>query len=59
MEFTSRPYINCLMLMTIDGKVTGNFLSSEKCVPYLKIYKKKKIELKSNGFICGKITMSE
>ena len=59
MEFTTRPYINCLMLMTLDGKVTGNFLSSEKCIPYFKVYNNIKKEIKSNGFICGKTTMSE
>ena len=55
----SRPYINLLMIMSIDGKVTGNFLSSEKCLPFLEIYSKKRKEFPSNGFICGKTTMSE
>ena len=55
----SRPYINLLMIMSIDGKVTGNFLSSEKCIPFLEIYSKKRKEFPSNGFICGKTTMSE
>ena len=47
------------MIMSIDGKVTGNFLSSEKCLPFLEIYSKKRKEFPSNGFICGKTTMSE
>ena len=47
------------MIMSLDGKVTGNFLSSEKCIPFLEIYSKKRKEYISDGFICGRTTMSE
>ncbi len=54
-----KPYINCFMIMTIDGKVTGNFLSSEKCSFFLSLYNKMNKEFKVDGFICGKTTMNE
>ncbi len=54
-----RPYINCFMLMTIDGKVTGNFLSSEKCRFFLNLYNKMNKEFKTDGIIYGKTTINE
>ena len=54
-----RPYINCFMLMTIDGKVTGNFLSSERCIFFLNLYNKMNKEFKTDGTIYGKTTMNE
>ena len=54
-----RPYINCFMLMTIDGKVTGNFLSSEKCTFFLNLYNKMNKEFKTDGIIYGKTTINE
>lgn len=52
----SRPYIICHMTMSIDGKVTGDFLSEESasaCEVYYEINR----TMKSNGFICGRVTM--
>ena len=34
----SRPYIHCFMLTTIDGKVTGKFLTNPECKPYVNKY---------------------
>jgi len=33
-----RPYVVCHMLMSIDGKVTGDFLNNEKCSESIEIY---------------------
>ena len=59
MTSSSRPYIHCFMLTSIDGKVTGNFLLNPEC----KLYVTKFIETDKNfnyqGFIYGKNTMKE
>lgn len=52
-----RPVVICHMLTSIDGKVTGNFLGSEKgssaCETYYEINRK----LKGDAFACGRVTM--
>ena len=53
----NRPYIICHMVTSIDGKVTGEFLSSPASVKACEIYYEINRNLKSNGFICGRITM--
>ena len=35
---STRPYIHCFMLTSIDGKVTGKFLSKPECKPYVEKY---------------------
>ena len=57
-----RPYIICHMTVSIDGKVTGDFLrwseSEEASEVYYEInreYQRKG----SGGFICGRVTMEE
>ncbi len=52
-----RPYIICHMVTSIDGKVTGDFLSSPACSEATEIYYRLNRELKSDGFICGRVTM--
>ena len=52
-----RPYIICHMVMSIDGKVTGDFLSRPESAKACEIYYKKYRENKYNGFICGRVTM--
>ena len=32
---SSRPYIHCFMLTSIDGKVTGKFLNNPEAKPYV------------------------
>ncbi len=54
-----RPYIVCHMVMSIDGKVTGDFLFEPKCAEATEIYYRINREKKSNGFICGRVTMEE
>ncbi len=53
----NRPYIICHMVTSIDGKVTGDFLSSTACAKACEIYYEINRNLKSNGFICGRVTM--
>ncbi len=53
----NRPYIICHMVTSLDGKVTGDFLSSAECADACEIYYDINRKLKSNGFICGRVTM--
>ena len=45
------------MVTSIDGKVTGDFLSSPTSAKACEIYYEINQNLKSNGFICGRVTM--
>jgi riboflavin biosynthesis pyrimidine reductase len=45
------------MMTSIDGKVTGDFLFQNECFTATDIYYKINRETKSNGFICGRVTM--
>lgn len=53
----NRPYIICHMVTSLDGKVTGEFLSKPECADACEIYYDINRKLKSDGFICGRITM--
>ncbi len=53
----NRPYIICHMVTSIDGKVTGKFLSNPACEKATEIYYDINRNTKSNGFICGRVTM--
>ncbi|MBE6544038.1 MAG: RibD family protein [Ruminococcaceae bacterium] len=52
-----RPYIICHMVMSIDGKVTGDFLFQKECAEATEIYYKINRQRKKDGFICGRVTM--
>ena len=52
-----RPYIICHMTTSIDGKVTGDFLFRDECSEAIEEYYEINRNLKSNGFICGRVTM--
>lgn len=53
----NRPYIICHMVTSVDGKVTGDFLSRDEAQGAIGIYYDINRRLKSNGFICGRVTM--
>ena len=53
----NRPYITCHMVTSIDGKVTGEFLGGAESEKACEIYYEINRNLKSNGFICGRVTM--
>jgi len=54
-----RPYILCHMTMSLDGKVTGDFLKSPACEKATELYYEINRDRKANGFICGRVTMEE
>ena len=56
---SSRPYIHCFMLTSIDGKVTGNFLINPECKPYVSKFIETDKNFNYQGFIYGKNTMKE
>ena len=56
----NRPHIICHMVTSIDGKVTGDFLSRPECEKATDIYYELNREYNrngANGFICGRVTM--
>jgi len=55
-----KPYIICHMVTSIDGKVTGEFLSRAECEAATDVYyelNRKYNRNGANGFICGRVTM--
>lgn len=54
-----RPYIICHMVTSIDGKVTGDFLSRPESEKAVALYYELNRSLRAQGFICGRITMEE
>ena len=55
----NRPYIVCHMVTSLDGKVTGAFLSEPACEAAVETYYEINRQLKCGGFICGRVTMEE
>ena len=56
----TRPYIICHMVTSIDGKVTGEFLSRSECESATELYYELNRNYNkngANGFICGRVTM--
>ncbi len=53
----NRPHIICHMVTSIDGKVTGEFLSRPECEKATEIYYEINRNYKADGFICGRVTM--
>jgi len=47
------------MMASIDGKVTGSFLSSPECAVGAEIYYRINRDIQADGFICGRVTMNE
>lgn len=47
------------MVTSLDGKVTGEFLRDTACAKACEIYYDINRTAKSNGFICGRVTMQE
>ena len=53
----NKPYIICHMVTSLDGKVTGDFLSRPECEKATEIYYEINRNYKTDGFICGRNTM--
>lgn len=52
-----RPYIICHMTMSIDGKVTGNFLYRPECAAGTEDYYQINRDFHADAFACGRVTM--
>ena len=53
----TRPYIICHMVTSLDGKVTGPFLSAPECAAATEAYYQINRDFKADGFACGRVTM--
>lgn len=53
----NRPYIICHMLISIDGKVTGDFLFQPECEEATNEYYRINREYNADAYACGRITM--
>lgn len=53
----NRPYIVCHMTCSIDGKVTGEFLSRPETAAATELYYEINRNYKADAFACGRITM--
>ena len=53
----NRPYVICHMTMSLDGKVTGDFLAAPVCAPATDLYYQIHRDCKAGGFACGRVTM--
>lgn len=53
----NRPYIICHMTMSIDGKVTGEFLGAPESEPAIDIYYQINRDYHADAFACGRVTM--
>ena len=52
-----RPVVICHMVTSIDGKVTGDFLCSQKGFYASETYYEINRQLKGDAFACGRVTM--
>ncbi len=53
----NKPYIICHMTTSIDGKVTGDFLSSPESANAIDVYYQINRDYKTDGYACGRVTM--
>lgn len=54
-----RPYVLCHMLQSIDGKATGDFLTSPAAAAATDVYYRLNRELRGDAYACGRVTMEE
>lgn len=52
-----RPHIICHMVISIDGKVTGDFLFTKECADACQEYYRINREYQADAFACGSVTM--
>lgn len=55
----SKPYIICHMVMSIDGRVTGDFLFRPECKSATESYYQINRDYHADAFACGRVTMEE
>ncbi len=54
---SEKPYVICHMTVSIDGKVTGEFLKDEGCFAAEDIYYRIHRNFHADAFACGRVTM--
>ena len=52
-----RPYIICHMTMSLDGKVTGDFLTTPEAAAAAEVYYQLNRDYQADAFACGRVTM--
>lgn len=52
-----RPYIIYHMVTSLDGKVTGTFLSEPACQSAVEVYYQINRDYKADAYACGRVTM--
>ena len=57
MRSENMPYVICHMVISIDGKVTGDFLGSSTGLLAAEEYYEINRKLKGDAFACGRVTM--
>lgn len=58
MEFRNRPYIICHMVVSLDGKVTGDFLYAPGCEKATELYYEINRNFGADAYACGRVTMN-
>ena len=53
------PRVICHMVVSKDGKVTGDFLQASECVAATELYYELNRAFEANAFACGRVTMEE
>lgn len=56
-EQLQRPYVICHMVMSIDGKVTGDFLYRDEAAAAIEEYYRLNREIPAEAYACGRVTM--
>lgn len=54
-----RPYVVCHMSMSLDGRVTGDFLHDARCESAVQAYYRINRDYAASAFACGRVTMEE
>lgn len=54
-----RPFVVCHMSMSLDGKVTGDFLRMPRCEAVSQAYYRIHRDYGASAFACGRVTMEE
>lgn len=54
-----RPFVVCHMSMSLDGKVTGDFLRLPRCEAVSQAYYRIHRDYGASAFACGRVTMEE
>ncbi len=54
-----RPYVVCHMSMSLDGRVTGDFLRDSRCESAVQAYYRINRDYAASAFACGRVTMEE